>query len=350
MSGYSVSGGSARSWVPVRVADIGGWTDTWFARHGDILNIGVLCRYFGRRAPFRGVEVSVDAQKRQAGEALISIMAADPVFDVEIETASLLAGEFNRQNLLLATLSLLPLEKLTEFDLGIRIMSPIPPGASLGTSAAVSVGLITALRHISPDEAARLAWRAETEIMGGQSGTQDQWSAAYLPGIHRIAIPNYPKTHLRPIEITAATKQSLEEGLVTVFVGTHNSSDTHQMVIAELEREGNNSPRLQKLRDLAQPAEEALTAGNLAEFGQVMTANTAAQEALHPALIGAGHRLVIDLGRSADALGWKVNGAGAGGGSVTVLFAGRKEAAAFCDAAAPFFKTRGFLPFEHRLA
>ena len=27
--------------APIRIADNGGWTDTWFARHGKIFNIGV---------------------------------------------------------------------------------------------------------------------------------------------------------------------------------------------------------------------------------------------------------------------------------------------------------------------
>ncbi len=27
--------------VPIRICDIGGWTDTWFARHGRVLNIAV---------------------------------------------------------------------------------------------------------------------------------------------------------------------------------------------------------------------------------------------------------------------------------------------------------------------
>ena len=27
--------------APIRVCDLGGWTDTWFAEHGTVLNIGV---------------------------------------------------------------------------------------------------------------------------------------------------------------------------------------------------------------------------------------------------------------------------------------------------------------------
>jgi D-glycero-alpha-D-manno-heptose-7-phosphate kinase len=27
--------------APIRICDLGGWTDTWFAGHGAIVNIGV---------------------------------------------------------------------------------------------------------------------------------------------------------------------------------------------------------------------------------------------------------------------------------------------------------------------
>jgi D-glycero-alpha-D-manno-heptose-7-phosphate kinase len=50
-----------------------------------------------------------------------------------------------------------------------------------------------------------------------------------------------------------------------------------------------------------------------------MAANTAAQAELHPELVGADARAVIDTARECGALGWKVNGAGGDGGSVTLL-------------------------------
>ena len=50
-----------------------------------------------------------------------------------------------------------------------------------------------------------------------------------------------------------------------------------------------------------------------------MVRNTEAQANLHPALVGPQHQKVIDVARSFGAVGWKVNGAGGDGGSVTVL-------------------------------
>jgi D-glycero-alpha-D-manno-heptose-7-phosphate kinase len=50
-----------------------------------------------------------------------------------------------------------------------------------------------------------------------------------------------------------------------------------------------------------------------------MIENTEAQAALHPALVSKAARSVIALAKEHGAVGWKVNGAGGEGGSVTVL-------------------------------
>jgi D-glycero-alpha-D-manno-heptose-7-phosphate kinase len=90
-------------------------------------------------------------------------------------------------------------------------------------------------------------------------------------------------------------------------------------VIAELESEGSGAPRLAALRACAVQARDALSAGDFAAFGRSMQDNTAAQEALHPDLVSKEAAHVIEVARAHGALGWKVNGAGGEGGSVTLL-------------------------------
>ena len=41
--------------APIRIGDIGGWTDTWFARHGKVLNIAVY--------PYIEVQIRVLARR-----------------------------------------------------------------------------------------------------------------------------------------------------------------------------------------------------------------------------------------------------------------------------------------------
>ena len=108
--------------------------------------------------------------------------------------------------------------------------------------------------------------------------------------------------------------------LSLVFVGqSHNSSDVHKQVIAELERGGSAQDKLEPIRRCAREAKEALCAGDLPRLGRSMIDNTAAQAALHPELVGVHHRAIIEIARAHHAIGWKVNGAGGEGGSITLL-------------------------------
>jgi D-glycero-alpha-D-manno-heptose-7-phosphate kinase len=93
----------------------------------------------------------------------------------------------------------------------------------------------------------------------------------------------------------------------------------HERVIAGLARAGGSSPHLEELRRAAELARDAVDAADFAALGQAMIANTDAQARLHPDLVGAQARTAIDAARAEGALGWKVNGAGGDGGSLTVL-------------------------------
>jgi D-glycero-alpha-D-manno-heptose-7-phosphate kinase len=54
-------------------------------------------------------------------------------------------------------------------------------------------------------------------------------------------------------------------------------------------------------------------------MGQAMQRNTALQADLHATLVSPEARQVIAIAQEHGALGWKVNGAGGSGGSLTLL-------------------------------
>jgi D-glycero-alpha-D-manno-heptose-7-phosphate kinase len=91
------------------------------------------------------------------------------------------------------------------------------------------------------------------------------------------------------------------------------------MVIQALENAGPDCKPLNDLRTTAGRSRDALCAGNFAALGTAMIENTEAQGGLHPALISPEAARVIEIAREHGALGWKVNGAGGSGGSVTIL-------------------------------
>jgi D-glycero-alpha-D-manno-heptose-7-phosphate kinase len=108
--------------------------------------------------------------------------------------------------------------------------------------------------------------------------------------------------------------------LLLFYTGlAHSSSDVHRKVIRELEDAGPDCPKLVPLRGAADSMRDALFAGDLEALGRAMVENTEAQRDLNPSLVGTAHQQIIDVARTHGAIGWKVNGAGGAGGSVTIL-------------------------------
>jgi D-glycero-alpha-D-manno-heptose-7-phosphate kinase len=91
------------------------------------------------------------------------------------------------------------------------------------------------------------------------------------------------------------------------------------MVIRSLEDGGPNCKQLEDLRGTASWSRDALYDGDFTSLGAAMIENTAAQAHLHPALISPEAYRVIEIAKEHGAIGWKVNGAGGDGGSITLL-------------------------------
>jgi len=182
-----------------------------------------------------------------------------------------------------------------------------------------ALDLLTPGLH-APHEIASLAQRVETEKLGLQCGIQDQICSAH-GGICFIEMHQYPHAMISKIEIPNSLWWELERRLVLVFLGkTHSSSDIHRQVIDGLEKKDADKSVLELLRQAAHEAKRALYSGSLDRLGKSMIANTEAQAALHPALISDDAKKAIALGTKHGAIGWKVNGAGGEGGSLTFLF------------------------------
>ncbi len=156
--------GAVKTVVPFRVCDLGGWTDTWFSKTGNVLNLGVLCRYFGSNGPYRGIRVVVSSKTVPQKESHVAIEAADPWFDQRIPVALLSDREITGTNLLLAGISLIDRRRLEGHITEIDVASIFPPGGSVGTSASVNVGTIAALNAhyqcgLTKQDIAQTAWR-----------------------------------------------------------------------------------------------------------------------------------------------------------------------------------------------
>jgi D-glycero-alpha-D-manno-heptose-7-phosphate kinase len=199
----------------------------------------------------------------------------------------------------------------------------VPPGSGLGTSASVVVALIGALRLLAGETLdrsaiARAAHETETVGLGLQSGLGDQLAAAH-GGANVITIDPYPVARIAPVTVAPGTWEALTRRLVTVYLGRpHHSSTVHETVIARL-RTTEAEVFLAPLRTAATAAARALAAGDIEAYGEAMTANTEAQAELHGPLVSAAAWRVAAIADRHHAAGWKVNGAGGDGGTVSVI-------------------------------
>jgi D-glycero-alpha-D-manno-heptose-7-phosphate kinase len=268
--------------VPVRICDNGGWTDTWFGGPGRVLNIAV------------NPGVSVSIRETDGPGPVVSV----------------------RNALTEAAVSMLP---PPDPAVEIMIRSAVPAGCGAGTSAAVAVALLAGLsasrgESRSPRDVAYAAHSLEVDVLGNESGIQDQLSAAF-GGINYLEIDVYPEATVEQLPAWP----DLDAGLTLVSLGrAHDSSSVHRQVIERITDRG-TARAFDRLRDAAVAGRDAVVAQDLRAFGHAMVANTDAQRSLHAGLVGADATRVIGLAAQLGAVGWKVNGAGGDGGSVTIL-------------------------------
>jgi D-glycero-alpha-D-manno-heptose-7-phosphate kinase len=295
--------------APIRICDNGCWTDTWFAGHGQVFNVAVY--------PYAEVQVAVH---RGAGETDPVVLHPENFGDpYPVRHA---AAPWGPHPLLEAAIAYMKVPG--DLRLEVTIHSEAPAGAGTGTSAAVTVALVGALDalragRLTAHEVAAAAQRVETERLHRQCGIQDQLASAY-GGINYIEMFAYPHASVSPVRVPDPVWWELERRLLLVYLGkSHDSSALHEQVIRSLESAGPDSPAIVSLRRTAPRSRDALSAGDFAGLGRAMTESTEAQERLHPALVGTEARRVIEIARAHGVLGWKVNGAGGEGGSLTLL-------------------------------
>jgi D-glycero-alpha-D-manno-heptose-7-phosphate kinase len=288
--------------VPIRICDLGGWTDTWFGAPGRVVNVAVTP---GVRVSMReiGGDPRVLVQMARSGEPYTIVpqtsrVARHPVVEAAIDACPP------------------PDDRAVE----ICVDSAVPAGCGTGTSAAVAVALLGGLAALrsepwSATDVASTAHRLEVQVLRLESGVQDQLSSAF-GGINYLEIDAYPDANVQALPAW----DDMGDRLTLVYLGrAHDSSGLHREVIQHIA--GQHSSAFDELRDAARAARDAVGDQDLEAFGVAMIRNTDAQRSLHPDLVGADARRVIAVAAEHGAVGWKVNGAGGDGGSLTLLSA-----------------------------
>ena len=302
--------------APIRICDNGGWTDTWAARRGQVFNIAVR--------PLVAVRIDVYPAGSRASRVVLDAQNYGMRYAPALDAATwgphpLLEAAFRE------------IRPPDDVDIEVTIRSEAPAGASTGTSAAAVVALLGALDRLADGrraahDIARAAHAVETVHLGRQCGVQDQLCSAF-GGVNFIEIAEYPAAVVSPLPLADSVRHELQRRLALIYLGRpHSSSTVHEKVVRDLERQGPECPQLGALRTAAVRARDALLARDLDGLGRAMRDNTAAQAELHADLVHRDAWRVIEIAAAHGAAGWKVNGAGGDGGSITLLSGARPAA------------------------
>jgi len=198
-------------------------------------------------------------------------------------------------------------------------MADIPAGTGLGSSGAFTVGVLKALHafkhEIVPNEQiAERACEIEIERLQQSIGKQDQYIAA-IGGLTAFEFHADERVEVIPITLAEPVRHRIEDNLLLFFTGVRRPASE----VLALEQSGANGSvdklesNLDAVRAIGYETMDALTRGDLAEFGDLLTRQWNLKLDRSPTEI---HRTVdgwIRDGIAAGAMGGKLVGAGGGG-------------------------------------
>ncbi len=198
----------------------------------------------------------------------------------------------------------------------ITTLADIPSaGSGLGSSSAVTVGLLHALfayqgRQVSAAELAERACTIEIERCGKPIGKQDQYIAA-LGGIRDLRFGPGEEVVAEELSLPAAERRALQEQIMLFYTGITRSADS---ILAEQSANiAATRPQLDLLRDLAGFAVERLRNGDVDAIGPAVRESWEAKRKLASGVSNDQIDLAVSRALDAGASGVKLTGAGGGG-------------------------------------
>ncbi len=208
--------------------------------------------------------------------------------------------------------------KSTGVTHGIEVttIADIPSrGTGLGSSSAVTIGLLNALSSLagnpmSSEELAKEACRIEIDVLGQPIGKQDQYAAA-IGGANTIGFLPDGSVSIDPLILSDNTKQRIENEFSLVYTGLTRSANS--VLSKQKELTADRMEELSILRLQAFQVRSALEGGMLEEVGRLLEESWQIKRNLVDGITGelldSLHEQLIDAG----ATGAKLLGAGGGG-------------------------------------
>jgi D-glycero-alpha-D-manno-heptose-7-phosphate kinase len=208
--------------------------------------------------------------------------------------------------------------RMTGVTSGVEIttLADIPSaGSGLGSSSAVTVGLLHALfayqgRQVTAEDLAEQACTIEIERCGKPIGKQDQYIAA-LGGIRDLHFGPGDEVVAEELVLPIAHRRALQQQIMLFYTGLTRSADS---ILAE--QNANISAlslQLGLLRDLAGFAVDRLRRGDVEAIGAAMRESWEAKRKLASGVSNGQIDSAVHRALDAGASGAKLTGAGGGG-------------------------------------
>jgi D-glycero-alpha-D-manno-heptose-7-phosphate kinase len=222
--------------------------------------------------------------------------------------------------------------RMTGVTNGVEITTladiPSAGGSGLGSSSAVTVGLLHALfayqgLQVPAEELADRACRIEIEHCGKPIGKQDQYIAAF-GGIRDIRFGPGDEVIPEKVTLPAADRRALQEQIMLFYTGITRSATpilAEQNANVEATR-----TQLDLLRDLAGFAAERLRSGDVSAIGPAIRESWEAKRKLASGVSNDQIDLMVTRALDAGATGVKLTGAGGGGFLLVICPPGQQRA------------------------
>ena len=213
----------------------------------------------------------------------------------------------------------LELQKLGTPQIEITTLADIPAGTGLGSSGSFTTALLKALytyqRKVAhSQELAELACHIEIDRLGEPIGKQDQFIAAF-GGITCFTFHKDHRVTVEPLRVSMQTMHDLEDNLLLFFTGFNRNAgsilkDQH---VRSQARDPDMLSNLDYVKSLGYRSKEALEAGDLPRFGELMHEQWEHKKRRSGAASNPQIDAWYSLAMSNGAVGGKLVGAGGGG-------------------------------------
>jgi D-glycero-alpha-D-manno-heptose-7-phosphate kinase len=195
-----------------------------------------------------------------------------------------------------------------------------PPGTGLGSSGAYTVCAIKALHAAAgaaPVTAAELAEAAcaiEIDVLERSVGKQDQYAAAF-GGVRAYTFHRDDSVDVRALSLPDHVERALRDDFLLFFTGRERSASDvlSGQVSATASGDESVGRALDRLHGLGRQTCDALEAGDLARFGELMNDQWDAKRDRAPGTVIAEMEALRERALATGALGAVSLGAGGGG-------------------------------------